>query len=203
MKLLKKLSDRVLPALFWLCIMLAFDSAAICILTLTSAAIHEVGHILFATVIRRGGVSLPRGELLGLKIDTGSLLSYKDEAIIALGGPLINLLIFVVALPYLHTSDYVMALGVINLFTAITNLLPMRGYDGERIIHSLILSRWTVEVADSVTDALTLGCSAILSVVSLLLLMLVGEGWWIFTFFFSVLLSEILRKHRSTKSEIL
>ena len=194
MKILKMLSDKVLPTLFWLCIMLAFDSPTICILTLISAAIHEVGHITLAAAVKRGGVSLPRATFLGLKIDTGSLLSYKEEAIIASGGPLFNLVIFVLTLPFAR-SEYLLYLGLINLFTALSNLLPMRGCDGARIIHSIASTRCSAELADRITDALTLLLSAILSVISLLIVMLRGEGWWIFVFFFSALLSEILKRH--------
>ena len=195
MKILKMLSDKVLPTLFWLCIMLAFDSPAICILTLISAAIHEVGHIALAAAVKRGDVSLPRATFLGLKIDTGSLLSYKEEAIIAAGGPLFNLVIFVLTLPFFARSEYLLYLGIINLFTALSNLLPMRGSDGARIIHSIASIRCSAELADRITDVLTLLLSAILSVISLLIVMLRGEGWWIFAFFFSALLSEILKRH--------
>ena len=195
MKFLENLSDKVLPTLFWLCIMLAFDSLSVSILTLISALVHEWGHILFASLVKRGDISLPRATLLGLKIDTGRLLSYKEEVMTALGGPLINLVIFVLTLPFFGGSEYIFTFGIINLFTALTNLLPIRGYDGERIIRSLLSEKFSPAAAEGVTGVLTLICSGLLSVISLLLIMLVGEGYWIFGFFFSVLLSEVLKKH--------
>ena len=195
MKILQKLSDKVLPTLFWVCIMLAFDSPAICILTLSAAAIHEIGHILFAVLIKRGDISLPRATLFGLKIDTGRLLSYKEEAIIAAGGPLVNLGVFLLSLPFFSLNEYVSLVGMINLFTAVTNLLPMRGYDGGRIIRAVLLSRYNIGIVDTVSSILTLLTAASLSVISLIVIMLVGEGYWIFAFFFSVLLSEILARH--------
>lgn len=195
MKILQKLSDKILPMLFWICIMLAFDSVAVCVLTLIAAAVHEGGHILLANLLNSGDVSLPRGTLLGLKIDTGRLLSYRDEAIIALGGPLVNLSLFLLSLPFFKVSDYIFLFGLINLFTSITNLLPIRGYDGERITRAVLLAKCTVSFADEVTSALTLTFGATLSVISLAVLMLIGEGYWIFAFFFSVLLSEILKRH--------
>ena len=195
MKLLKKISDKVLPTLFWLSVMLAFDSLSVCIITLISAAAHELGHIFAAFLVKRGDISLPRATFFGLKIDTGSLLSYKDEAIIASGGPIANLCVFIVSLPFFAISEYAIALGFINLFTAITNLLPMRGYDGERILRSALLKKWDVRIADCVSDALTLALSSSLSVISLVFIMVLGEGWWIFAFFFSILLGEVLKRH--------
>ena len=195
MNFLKTLSDKVLPSLFWLCIMLAFDSAAVCILTLICALVHEVGHILFSTLAGRGDISMPRATLLGLKIDTGRLLSYKEEIIIALGGPTINLLLFALLIPFFSISEYLFTFGIINLFTALTNMLPIRGYDGDRIIRSTLSKKFSPTGADRVTEALTLLFAGGLSVFSLLLLMIRGEGYWIFAFFFTVLLSEVMRRH--------
>ena len=196
MKILKNVSDNILPTLFWLCIMLAFDSGAICILTLISVSVHELGHIFAAFLVKRGNISLPRATLWGLKIDTGGLISYKEEAIIASGGPMANLLLFLISLPFFTTSQYALSLGMINLFTALTNLFPMRGYDGGRIIRSILLSTGRLRLADITVDVLTLTSSATLSVISLIIIMLIGEGWWIFIFFFSVLLGEIVKRHR-------
>ena len=45
MRILRAISGRVLPFLFLLSLMLAFDAAWVTVLTLLVAAVHELGHI--------------------------------------------------------------------------------------------------------------------------------------------------------------
>lgn len=194
-KVLKSTYERILPALFWLTLMLAFDSVYICVITCICAAAHEVGHIGAAIAVRHGGVSISKATLTGLKIHTGGILSYKEELIIASGGPIANLVFFLFCLPFFDMNEYFVALGVINLLTAFSNLIPIRGYDGYRIIGSalsLFDMKWRV---DDIMSALTVAFSAAATLISLVLLMLVGEGYWFFAIFFAVLLKEILKKH--------
>ena len=194
MKIIKILSDKVFPAVFWLCIMLAFDSPLVCFLSVISAAIHEIGHISAAALMKNGKISMPRGTVWGLKIDTGRLLSYREEIFIAAGGPIINIALFIILLPF-FTSEYLSLFAFLNLLSALTNLLPMRGTDGGRIVHAILSERLCRESADRIIGHLTLAISSTLTFISLSLLMLLGEGWWIFAFFFAVMLGEILKSH--------
>ena len=65
MKILRALGERVLPVLFILFLMLAFDEVWMTVLTLLVAAVHEGGHILAAMLIGAGEISLPRAVLTG------------------------------------------------------------------------------------------------------------------------------------------
>ena len=201
MRLLRALGERVLPILFILFLMLAFDEVWMTVLTLLAAAAHECGHILAAMLIGAGEISLPRAVLTGLRIRTGRLLSYRDEAIIALGGPLTNLAIFLLLLPFCRYGEYVSALAAINILTALSNLIPIRGFDGQRILIGLLSTRLSARALDRVSRALTLAVSAAVALLSLFFMMKIGEGYWIFTIFFVVMCREIMGEHKSAKNE--
>ena len=201
MRILRAVGDRVLPFLFIVFLMLAFDAAWVTVLMLMVAAIHELGHIGAAVLVGAGDISAPRAVLTGLRIRTGRLLSYRDEAIIALGGPLINLLIFAALLPLCRVSDYILAFAAVNLLTALSNLIPIRGFDGHRILIGLLAARLSAEGLERVSHALTLAVSASVALLSLLFMMKVGEGYWIFAVFFAVTCREIMGEHKSTKNE--
>lgn len=201
MKILRALGERVLPVLFILFLMLAFDEVWMTVLTLLVAAVHEGGHILAAMLIGAGEISLPRAVLTGLRIRPGRILSYKEEAVVALGGPLINLVLFLLLLPLCRYGEYVSALAAISLLTALSNLIPIRGFDGQRILIGLLSRGLSAATLDRVSSALTLGISAAVALLALFFMMKIGEGYWIFTIFFAVMCREIMGGRKSTKSE--
>lgn len=195
MRILRSLSEKILPALFWIMIMLAFDTPAMCIMTCLAAALHELGHICAAIFVSDAKISLPRATLKGLKIDTGRLLSYKEELIIALGGPLSNIAAFLLLLPLSFLSSYIRVFALLNLLTAISNLIPIRSYDGHRILRTLLISRIPADDCERIMSNVTLFISSAGVLLSLLILMICGEGYWIFAILFIVFIRELQKRH--------
>ena len=200
MKLLRIIYNKFLPALFWIALLLAFDSPYIAVLTLLCAAWHELGHMLTATLVLKRDISMPKAVLYGLKIDTGGIISYKEELFIALGGPLANILAFLALLPVFRQNEYVIVFAMINLLTAISNLLPLRSYDGQRAISSLLCMIGTPYLADRVIHAICLTLSAAGCFLSLFLIGYIGDGYWIFGVFFVSLLGEILSHRKKNEA---
>ena len=201
MRLLRTLGERILPFLFILLLMLAFDTVWMSVMTLLVAAIHELGHIGAAMVLGIGDMSVPKAVLTGLRIKPGRMLSYREEVIVALGGPLANILVFLLLLPLTRVNYYLLTLAAISLLTAISNLIPIRGWDGHRILIGLLSTRLSAVGLERVTRVLTTMLSATAALLSLIFMMIVGEGYWIFAVFFAVLCREILSERKSTKTE--
>ena len=201
MRLLRTLGERILPFLFILLLMLAFDTVWMSVTTLLVAAIHELGHIGAAMVLGIGDMSVPKAVLTGLRIKPGRMLSYREEVIVALGGPLANILVFLLLLPLTRVNYYLLTLAAISLLTAISNLIPIRGWDGHRILIGLLSTRLSAVGLERVTRVLTTMLSATAALLSLIFMMIVGEGYWIFAVFFAVLCREILSGRKSTKTE--
>ncbi len=188
MKLLKT-AEKVLPLVFWVFMIFAFDTPRFAILTIAAALIHEAGHISFGAL--RGQLRLlPSAHPTGFRIKTDKFLSYKDELILLIGGPVLNFLAFfllgILFALTKRTSFYDFA--YINLFTAFANLLPVKGYDGYRIIETLILLlKEDATAALTKLRALSFFFTATLLFLSLYFLLKLGEGYWISAlFFFSV-----------------
>lgn len=194
---LRALSQKALPALFWLAVMLAFDSASMCIATCLAAALHELGHIAAGIAITGGELSLPRATLTGLRIYTGRLLSYGEEIIVAAAGPLFNVAAFLLTLPFFGGGGYIAAFGLINLLSAVSNLIPVRGYDGYRILGALLSRKIGAMPCERIMSTLAVVLSGAAALLSLVILMLSGEGYWVFGVFFGVLVKEISKKHSS------
>ena len=126
---------RLLSLLFWVLIIFGFDTPYVAILTLLSAAVHEVGHIA-AILILSGDLRIPDSRVNGMRISL-RMKSYTQEIIIAAAGPCANLFCAFILLMF-PKSEYTTVFVVLNVFTVASNLLPTEGSDGYRIIKSII-----------------------------------------------------------------
>lgn len=185
----------LLPLCFWLMVMLSFDDISICILTLLAVSLHEIGHIGAYIFLKRGKITLPRAAINGLKIHTGGGLSYFEELIITLFGPLVNILVFLLLLPFSAISHYLYTFGIINLLCAISNLLPIRGYDGYGILNAYLSLKYSLPKSEAL-EFISIVFTSLITITFSLTIFITGEGYWIFAVFFIHLLKEILKSHR-------
>ena len=193
LKLLIKLKE-ILSLLFLLFLILGFESLSITLMTFISIVIHESGHSL-AHIALIGG---KRPEMYitpkGFKIKTKTL-SYGEEALCALSGPLANFLICIFCFVLTRLNiDFARDFMTINFLTAISNLIPFKNYDGYRIL--ICISSIFVEDNSCVIRFLE-HCSFFISVLfsftSLFIILKIGEGYWIFIVCFSEILCKILK----------
>ena len=188
-----KFCEKTLPLLFWLLVIFAFDTPKFALLTFLSAGIHELGHVFFG--LSRGVVRLiPFAHTTGFRIKPSSNLSYKDEIILLIGGPVSNFIFFLLSIfLFLHTGlEVLFDFGFINLLTGISNMLPIKAYDGYRILESVFLMR-TADEARTIAALfwLSFGFTLLLCFLSLYFLLKLGEGYWIFALFFSSALVDV------------
>ncbi|MCD8353709.1 MAG: peptidase M50 [Clostridiales bacterium] len=120
-----------------------------------AAALHEMGHVLCCRAL---GVPVRRLRLslVGAELDLGGRCrSGAEECLVALAGPLVNLLTAALALapPLPGQSNYLFA-GA-SLMLALFNLLPILPLDGSRILHGALSALCSLDWADWVTAGLS------------------------------------------------
>ena len=178
---------RIFSAVFWILVMLGLDGAEGALLTLIAVVTHEIGHIIALFVLGQGGgIPLPR--MPGFSIKVRATLSYKDDIAVAAAGPLANLIAAVILLPIRQASG---PLILINLLTAISNLLPVRGYDGYRILTSVIAISGAERFLGRLPDVLSFATAMSAVLLSLYFIYAFDAGYWIFGVFFIFLLGEV------------
>ena len=120
------------------------------------ALIHELGHLLCGLIIgfkpenlsiMLYGIKLnfkPNFNDYNKKIKKGNMITIK-KIIIALAGPMTNLLIFAITMTITAIKGDVIFLGISNktiiysnLIIAVFNLIPIYPLDGGRIVHELL-----------------------------------------------------------------
>ena len=193
---LLRLTQRLLPPLFWMLLLFGFDSPLFAVCTLISAAIHELGHIavFFLLGIKS---SRPTGHITGFRIMPSRSLSFSEDALVSLGGPLANLLfsaIFLSLFPLF--GDYAKILSIFNALTMLSNLAPIEGYDGYRIILALLSEKFPY--LERGLCALSFFFTTVLSFLSLYLIEKLGTGYWIFALFYISNLSFISKSLKRT-----
>lgn len=166
-----------------------------------AALIHELGHLAAAVAcgVRITGMRL---DLFGARLELPGLLSYRQELLVALGGPAANLLTATVlfrawtacgcpvcgASPSL--SGWALLLGVLlpaSLGLCVVNLLPVATLDGGRILSCLLSLTLGADAARRVLRLLSLFLLTLLWLLSVYALLRAGQFLSLFVFSFSLL----------------
>ncbi len=183
---LRKLS-QVLPVFFWGFLIFSFEEPMLAIITIVAAIVHEGGHI-FCILWQRGKINL-RGVLSGFRIKSGGVTTYRGEILTYLSGPLANLILATLSALFIPTCGDVAAyISLTNFATALSNLLPIKGYDGYGILRAVLQKYELSERVLHLSECLSGGATFLFCLISLYLIDRIGGGYWIFAvFFFSMI----------------
>lgn len=167
-------AKNLLCVFFWILIIYGFDTPYIATLTITSALSHELGHVI---ALRHFGKESPMGaRACGPKIQ-GGRVSYGERVLVCLAGPGANLFLALLTLPFAMQNGYAATFAALNLLTAISNLMPLRGTDGYNALQSLILKH-SEGGSTAALDTLSFILTLIAAFASFYLVMRIGSGYW-------------------------
>lgn len=179
-----------------LALTLLLDRSLLSLSAFAAAATHELGHIAMASLC---GIRLQecRIGLYGAGIvPDGHLYSYGQEILLCLAGPLVNLFLGSIGLnligkyPSKWLTDFVFA----SLTLGLLNLLPIKDFDGGRILNALLCRLLSPRFAHRVLSLLSFFCIFCLWSLSVYLLLRSAASLSLFVFsislFFRIFLSE-------------
>ena len=141
-----KISSLLIPLLFYIT-----DNFKMFILIFCAALIHEVAHIIFIKIC---GNTIEKVEVLaiGLNIVQKGCLGFKQDIIIALSGPLINLFIFFLSyylwFNFFPIEELSYFCGV-NFLLFLINILPVLPLDGGRALYAFLLLKYDIIFAQN------------------------------------------------------
>lgn len=165
----------ILPALLWVGAVLWFEGLYSLLLVGLSAVFHECGHLLAFSLL-----GLPAPKLVpvarGVRFAAPCTLSYREEMLIAMAGPVANLASFLFGC---ITGGFIPAFrtfGDISLLTGFCNLAPMNDLDGERILRCLLAGRLDSRCLYYVGRAVTLTAVFLGAAGALIVLWQTGGG---------------------------
>ena len=150
---------------------------------LAAAFIHELAHIAMARAV---GVELSRLRLdiFGASLMmSGEMSSYKKEAAVAIAGPLSNIILFFILLPFSSAENEYLSLFMgASLFLGLLNLLPIKDLDGGRVLFCTLASFFSLNVAQAVLRVLSFLTIFSLWSLSVYLILRLGASLSLFVF---------------------
>ena len=158
------------------------------IIILSAFFFHEVGHLL-AIYILGGKISELCLECTGGVIRyNGSRMSYTDELIAALSGPLFSLLLAISATALGKTfGEFWFTLSGVSLVFCVFNMLPVSVLDGGRMLYMIAAHLGNISTAENICFAVSCVISLALMVSGIWLLIVTGYnftllicGVWLF-----------------------
>ena len=159
------------------------------LLALSAAALHELGHLLAALRLDIPISSLSF-ELLGARINvSGRLYSYKDEILLCLAGPAANAvcgILSFISIAFFGEHELLAFFAVASFSLCILNLLPIRSFDGGRILSCALCRFAAPGRAEAVMDVLSFICCFLLWCISVYLLLRAGASFSLFIFSLSL-----------------
>ncbi len=185
------LVSRFLPAFFWILIIFGFDDFNVAALTLLCVGIHELGHGVRIRIIQGARAGL-KTTLSGFRMSRQKHISYLADASVYLAGPISNLLaipIFI-SLPF-FSYEIKKLFFALSLATSLSNLLPIKGYDGYGIISSLSCHFGTEERVLPILRRVSFALILFLCLLSFYIVAKIGSSYWMAGLFVISLIKEI------------
>ena len=174
-----------LVAVFFIGLILT-DRSLLCLSAFLAAAFHEVGHLLAARLLGIPIRSL-RLDLLGARMDTvGRMMTYGEEWLLAASGPLFSLLLSLGLFFLWEISPFAKLLSCASLLLGGLNLLPIRSFDGGRMLASSISYFFGERTSDYILRLTSFLFLFLLWAVSVYFLLLAGDGLSLFCFSMSL-----------------
>ena len=157
------------PFLLCAALLLVLDDRGFYLLVFGGILIHEAGHLLAISLLRCHVETLEL-RLSGLRLDyTEGHLGYGRDALIALGGPLANLIAagILMAVCRFQTGEAIYLSIGIQVLLAGFNLLPALPMDGGRALRALVSCHCGLDRGEQVLQITTALVSAMMMGVGL------------------------------------
>ena len=172
----------------WILVLFLLDVPYILPMIL-AVALHECGHLFCARLLKIRVLRL-EFSMLGARINIDdTFLSYKNEFLLAMSGPLAGAIGFALCFPIssrfcaLHFfSEFLLPFSVISLCLALFNLIPIDTLDGGRMLRCAISQIFSSERADLVMKICTFLTLILLWSLSVYMMIKVVSGLTLFIF---------------------
>ena len=149
--------------------------------------VHEIGHLFFA---KKVGAKIKKFKLRAMHLSLAydcTKITYKKEILVQLGGIIFNLITAAIFyLIPLFSHDTCRFFMLCNLSLALMNLYPVSILDGAGVLKSILLLKLRQDVAEKISDTVSLIAVFIMWIFSVYLQLVFSSN--LSLFFISVLL---------------
>jgi len=137
-------------------VMLATDRTGLVLPSIFAVLMHEIGH-LFAMWVLECAPKQIRLIPASVQITSSFSRKYKNDIIVALSGPIVNLVLFLTLyFNYLaFKNELTLHYALLNLIICIFNSLPVLGLDGGTVLYSVLAKKTDLNRAQLTVKIIT------------------------------------------------
>lgn len=186
---MKKIGIRIAPttAILLICA-IVLDRSGVSFLTVAAAALHELGHLTAARLLKIRPHEM-RLDVLGARLEiTGRVLSYGEEWLLAAAGPIASLIGAALGALLWRVTPYAEIFSCASLVLGLLNLLPIRTFDGGRMLECFCVSALGVRGAQRIMTGSSFLFLLLLWIVAVYFLLRAADGLSMFCFSLSLFL---------------
>ena len=174
--------------------MLATDRTGLALPTLCAVIFHETGHLLAMWALECN----PKSVCLipaSVKITMPFSKSFRNDIIIAVCGPAVNFLLFLVLyVNYLSFgSEVSLYYGLVNLLIGIFNIMPVKGLDGGTILFTILAKRLDINKATLILRLITISVAVGILILAILVTVKVKFNPTLYIIGIYLLISAIIK----------
>ena len=129
------------------------DGSLYSLLAVAFSFLHECGHILMLSVCH-GRIRTLKMHSRGIGLET-NVLSYKNELLVSLAGPVVSLILFLCFLPFFKKSPMLLFCCFSNLIIFTLNILPIYPLDGGRVLFCILCKKTELPTALKIIKAVS------------------------------------------------
>lgn len=161
-----------------------------------AALTHELGHLAMAALCRIRMRTCVLGIYGAGLVPDGTIYSYRREILLCAAGPLTNVVLGLLVLWLCHadTAPWAAGFAVASFSLGGLNLLPIRGFDGGRILHAVLCLAFSPQVAHRTLTVLSFLCVFCLWCCSVYFLLRAAASLSLFVFSLSLFCRLFLRE---------
>ena len=162
-------------------------------IVLLAIILHELGHIFMAKILKINFTECKIG-IRGARLYAENMnMSYKNEILLAIGGPLANFLFSAIAYLVYQNVLYeeILYFIAVSLSLGVLNLLPAKDFDGERIIRSLLSLIFDAYLSDRISAILSFMTTFFMWCISVYFLMRSASNLSLFIFSVSLFFESV------------
>lgn len=179
------------PAVALIALIVITNSYTAYLLCLTAVIIHELGHLTLMIILglKPEGLEIRLFNIIIVLNNRYNVPVIKD-ILITIAGPLFNLIIFAVFIPFLKNFAY------INLYIGLFNLLPASNLDGGQLLFLLLNRKYRYDKSVLISDIITIITAVLIFFFGILVLLQSRYNFSLLFIGLYIFLSVFIRKEK-------
>lgn len=158
-------------------VFLITDSTNYSAIALLACIIHEIGHLIMFFLVGYCPTELSF-ELTGIRLTKPTTkLSSGKEVLVLLAGSGTNFILFCLLSYATHQISLVSVFAVTHLVVGIFNLLPLKSFDGGKLLELALLRFCSIKTTYNICTAIDFTAILLLLVTGVYMLIFIGFSW--------------------------